>query len=304
LEDRSISIFLESLNVTIPSEVHGVKAQGKPRLRKDTADRSKLHLPQLVMALARLPQPARQDKLHSVTFPLENKAYVMDEMNFDIIDDDGLVATIAPLSVTIRNSNFRINLEDRFAAIAADHAALPEIRSSHPNLAAAIERHWDEVQKATNSSAISNAANEVIKLQSEIFGMTNAGSAYATEKAAKLPETELEAEIKGREGKLLTRIHVYKERDRKFAELVKKHSRNKSGGKLTCEVCGLTPADKYGPAGERCIEAHHKIPIEQLQPDSITLVEDMAIVCANCHRLIHSSRPCLTIDEASALIKA
>jgi hypothetical protein len=185
-----------------------------------------------------------------------------------------------------------------------DHGGADDegIRSSHPDLADAIEKHWDEVQKAVNSNAISVAANEVIKLQSEIFGMTNAGSAAATEEAAKLPETELDAEIKGREGKLLTRIHVYKERDRKFAELVKKHSRNKGRGKLTCEVCGLSPADKYGPSGEKCIEARHKIPIEQLQPDGITLVEDIAIVCARCHRLIHSSRPCLTIDEATALI--
>jgi predicted HNH restriction endonuclease len=50
------------------------------------------------------------------------------------------------------------------------------------------------------------------------------------------------------------------------------------------------------------MEAHHKVPIEELQPDSITLVGDMAMVCATCHRIIHSSKPCLTIGQVRALI--
>jgi predicted HNH restriction endonuclease len=69
-----------------------------------------------------------------------------------------------------------------------------------------------------------------------------------------------------------------------------------------CEACGVVPVDKYGDAGDRSMEAHHKVPIEELQPDSITLVGDMAMVCATCHRIIHSSKPCLTIGQVRALI--
>lgn len=69
-------------------------------------------------------------------------------------------------------------------------------------------------------------------------------------------------------------------------------------------ACGLQPNLKYpGVEGERCIEAHHKIPIEELQPDSITRVEDMAMVCANCHRIIHTRKPCLTIEEIVEILK-
>lgn len=232
-----------------------------------------------------------------MAFPLENKAFVMDAMDFDIIQDDGITATLAPLRVSVLHSAFQIDLQDRFVAIAEDLAKIAEIEAKHPFLAAAIRAHGAEVMKGVNSTSIRTAANEVIRLQAEIFGMTNAGSAVVLEEATAKPETDLEAEIVGVEGRLLTRIHAYKERDRAFAAMAKKYYRDKNGGKLTCEACGLDPIALYGPDGERCIEAHHKVPIEELQPDSITRVEDLAMVCASCHRIIHSKRPCLRVED-------
>ena len=56
-----------------------------------------------------------------------------------------------------------------------------------------------------------------------------------------------------------------------------------------------------GLPGDRCMEAHHKVPIEELQPDSVTLVQEMAMVCANYHRVIHFRKPCFTINEIRTL---
>ncbi|MCA3635447.1 MAG: HNH endonuclease [Methylobacterium sp.] len=300
LEDRVIEVLFEPLNLTIPAEVMGVKAQGKARLRKaDKNNRRKFHLPQLVMAVARLPEPGREDLSHTVAFPLENKAFVMDAMDFEIIEDDGITATLAPLRVSILHSAFQIDLQDRFSAIAEDLAKIADVEAKHPFLAAAIRNHGTEVMKGVNSTSIRAAADEIIHLQAEIFGMTNAGSAVVLENATAKPETDLEAEIVGIEGRLLTRIHAYKERDRAFAAMAKKHYKAKNGGKLTCEACGMDPVALYGADGERCIEAHHKVPIEELQPDSITRVEDMAMVCASCHRIIHSRRPCLKVEDVT-----
>jgi hypothetical protein len=297
LEDRNINVLFEPLNLTIPAEVRAIKAQGKPRLRKfDKNNRKKFHLPQLVMAVARLPEPAREDTAHAVAFPLQNKSFVMDAMDFDIIEDDGITATLAPLRVSIRNSDFQIDLQDRFKAIDVDLKSIPAIAVKHPALAAAVEAHGVEIAKAVNSVEIREAADRINALQAEIFGMTNAGSVVTLEDAASKPETDLE-EIVGKEGRLLTRLHAYKERDRVFAARAKKYYRDKNGGRLVCEACGLDPIAVYGPDGERCIEAHHKVPIEELQPDSITRVDEMAMVCANCHRIIHSKKPCLKVDE-------
>ena len=46
------------------------------------------------------------------------------------------------------------------------------------------------------------------------------------------------------------------------------------------------------------------MPIEELQPDSITRVDEMAIVCASCHRIIHSKKPCLSVEEVAQMIAA
>ncbi len=305
LEDREVHIFLEDLNLTIPAEVRGERKQGKPRLRKHKGtNRKKLHLPQLVMAIARLPEPAREDVLHAVTFPLQSKSFVMDAMDFDIIEDDGLTVTLAPLRVSIRNAKFQVDLQDRIKAIADDLQNLPMIASKHPALAAAIQAHGAELMKAVNSSEIRLAADAVNNLQAEVFGLTNAGSATKLEEAAAKPPVELEEEIFGVEGKLLTRIHVYKERDKVFAARAKKYYKDKSGGQLCCEACGMDPVARYGADGERCLEAHHRVPIEELQPDSITRVDEMAIVCASCHRIIHSKKPCLSVDEVAQMITA
>ena len=297
LVDRSIDVFFEPLGLTISSEVYGVKAQGKPRLRKlDKNDRGKFHLPQLVMAVARLPEPARQDLLHKVEFPLENKSFVMGAMDFDIIDDDGISITLAPLRISILHSNFQIDLQDRFNALAKDIASIDLIAVEHIMLSEAIKRHSDIIRLGVNTTKIRQAADEVISLQESIYGMTNAGSVVAIDRIAKQPATDIELDIAGIEGKLLTRIHVYRERDRTFALKAKNYYKSKNGGRLVCEACKLDPIEKYGPNGERCIEAHHKIPIEELQPDSITRIEDMAMVCASCHRIIHSKKPCLQIE--------
>lgn len=305
LEGRQLSIFIEDLSLTIPAEVYGIKAQGKPRLRKNESNnRQKLHLPQLVMAAARLPLPAREDLTHTVAFPLRSGSFVMDSMDFDIIDDDGVNATLAPLRVSIRNHpTYQIELQDRFAAIASDMAIIADIRSKHPDLADAIERHWRAISAEVNSKEIELAADEVNRIQERIFGLTNAASATKLEKAEVEPAVE-EEEIFGVEGRLLARIHVYKERDKGFAVLVKKHYKAKNGGKLVCDACGLDPVEKYGANGERCMEAHHRIPIEQLQPDSITRVEEMAVVCASCHRIIHSEKPCIPVEDLAAALKS
>ncbi len=304
LDGRQIEVVIDALGLTIPAEVYGIKAQGKPRLRKlESNNRAKLHLPQLIMSIARLPTPAREDHTHTVSFPLRSGSYVMDEMHFDIIEDDGITARLAPLWVSVRNSNYRIDLQDRFVALAADLRNLGNIRAKHPELADAIERHGDALMSGVNSSDIRSAADKVNVLQERIFGLTNAASATMMEDAEAKPAVD-EEEVYGTEGRLLTRIHVYKERDRAFAARTKKYYKSINGGKLFCECCGLDPVSMYGPDGERCMEVHHKIPIEELQPDSITRVSEMAIVCASCHRVIHSRKPCIPVEELAASLRS
>ena len=301
-----MQVDFDQLNIRIDAEVTGKLAQGKPRLRKrEPNNRSKLHLPQLIMAVAALPEPARSDQ-HALTFPLENKEFVIDQMDFDVIEDDGITAVLAPLRVSVLHSDFQVQLDDRLRAIADDIANMGRIRARSPELADAVEAHAAEIAKGVNSSELRRTADRLIKLKSELFGPTNAGSAHRLVEAEEMPAVEAEEadEASGREGRLLTRIHVYKERDRSLVRRAKDHYRRLNGGKLVCEACGTIPVNVYGDAGERSIEAHHKTPIEELQPDSETTTSDLAMVCASCHRVIHSCRPCLTIEDVRDLVAA
>lgn len=57
---------------------------------------------------------------------------------------------------------------------------------------------------------------------------------------------------------------------------------------LSCEVCGFNFSNVYGDLGEDFIEVHHLRPVSTLEvPKNIDPVEDLAVLCSNCHRMIH-----------------
>ena len=54
-----------------------------------------------------------------------------------------------------------------------------------------------------------------------------------------------------------------------------------------CQVCGLRYEDAYGKLGQEFAEAHHLVPLSKLRESIKTRLEDLATVCANCHRMLH-----------------
>jgi 5-methylcytosine-specific restriction endonuclease McrA len=54
-----------------------------------------------------------------------------------------------------------------------------------------------------------------------------------------------------------------------------------------CQVCGLVFEERYGKLGEEFAEAHHRVPLGKLRENVKTRLEDLATVCANCHRMLH-----------------
>src|SRR5688572_4768334 len=104
-------------------------------------------------------------------------------------------------------------------------------------------------------------------------------------------EDSEEAEIvEAAEGKLLTRIHRRRERSRKLVA-AKKNQVLANVGNLACEVCGFEFAKRYGPRGAGFIECHHTKPVNEYGDGRKTSIKELALVCANCHRMIHSKRP-------------
>ena len=55
-----------------------------------------------------------------------------------------------------------------------------------------------------------------------------------------------------------------------------------------CQVCGFDFAEVYGELGEGFIEVHHLKPVADYAGEvSVDPEEDMAVVCPNCHRMLH-----------------
>ncbi|MEU9337444.1 HNH endonuclease [Streptomyces sp. NPDC048290] len=92
------------------------------------------------------------------------------------------------------------------------------------------------------------------------------------------------------EGRLLTRRALARERDPKLRAKKIKAVRA-SGRPLACEVCEFDFARTYGAdLGEGYIEVHHVTPLH-ISGVRKTLLEDLACLCANCHRMCHRSLP-------------
>lgn len=79
----------------------------------------------------------------------------------------------------------------------------------------------------------------------------------------------------------------------------------KSHHGTTCMVCGFNFYEVYGEVGKGFIEAHHKVPLSNLAEGSsqrYDLVEDFAVLCSNCHRMIHRMDDPSDVDFLKKLV--
>jgi 5-methylcytosine-specific restriction protein A len=103
------------------------------------------------------------------------------------------------------------------------------------------------------------------------------------------------------EGSLLIRLHVTRERSRGLRRR-KIEAVRRSGQPLACEACGFDFEQTYGDRGRGYIECHHVVPLHVVG-NHRTQLRDLALVCANCHRMIHVRPPWLTPGGLREMIR-
>ncbi len=106
-----------------------------------------------------------------------------------------------------------------------------------------------------------------------------------------------------REGKKVFGWHTRKERNARAGQ-VAKNLRLKEEGDLQCDVCGFSFQRVYGDLGLGFIEAHHKVPLKKFRKEQKIRVTDLALLCSNCHSMVHRTDPLTTIDKLKAILKA
>lgn len=105
-----------------------------------------------------------------------------------------------------------------------------------------------------------------------------------------------EDEIDFPEGKTLYRLHRRHERDPSAVQEVKRRAMETNS--LHCAVCKFNFLKAYG---ENYIECHYTVPVSEYRPGQKIRPTDLALVCANCHRMLHRRRPWRTIDQLATL---
>jgi len=93
-----------------------------------------------------------------------------------------------------------------------------------------------------------------------------------------------DAEPSAFEGALRLRQHLRRERSKKLVTEFKAQLND-----FLCCVCNFDFEEKYGELGLGYIEAHHTIPVSQIDPGKLTKLSDLVGVCSNCHRMLHRS---------------
>jgi 5-methylcytosine-specific restriction protein A len=72
----------------------------------------------------------------------------------------------------------------------------------------------------------------------------------------------------------------------------------------SCQACGFSFLKTYGNHGHNYIEVHHLKPISQYQTErDVNPETDMAVLCSNCHRMIHrKANAPLTLEALRKLL--
>jgi len=95
------------------------------------------------------------------------------------------------------------------------------------------------------------------------------------------------------ESRILTRVHAVRERNAAIVRRKKEKFQDENQGRLYCEACAFDFARRYPRHGDGYIECHHIKPLSELRPGDKTTLDDLALLCSNCHRMVHYRRPWL-----------
>jgi len=103
------------------------------------------------------------------------------------------------------------------------------------------------------------------------------------------------------EGRILARLHRARERNARAARKKKDQVLSETG-RLSCEVCTFDFREFYGDMGYGVAECHHDVPISDPRGSRRTKLSELAIICPNCHRIIHKRRPWLRVEALRVVL--
>lgn len=104
---------------------------------------------------------------------------------------------------------------------------------------------------------------------------------------------KLEAE----EGETYKTEVQFRKRNRALIEAKKANSDG------NCEVCGFNYRNFYKGFKKDHLVAHHLIPLSKRNSSGVTTMDDIALVCPNCHTELHTEDPPISVNELKKKLK-
>jgi len=87
-----------------------------------------------------------------------------------------------------------------------------------------------------------------------------------------------------------TKVYSHRKRERSRWLVRKKIEQARKLGAIQCEICFISEKGAYPEEfASRIFEVHHLMPLALVESPKKTTLEDLAVVCANCHRAVHAT---------------
>ena len=158
----------------------------------------------------------------------------------------------------------------------------------------------DSVRLSIAEGMVSRSAvkDDPLLQQSTIIRMANATVFHLNETERKQIEelwaasyeSEPEESVpSAAEGKVQLRAHRRRERSR-FLVRKKLEDFRRLHGSLHCEACSFAEVGQYPHAlAASVFEVHHILPLASAATPRRTTLDDLKVLCANCHRAVHAT---------------
>lgn len=89
-------------------------------------------------------------------------------------------------------------------------------------------------------------------------------------------------------------VNVYERNAKARSECLKKHG-------CRCKVCNFSFFKAYGEIGKEFIHVHHLKPLAGISKEyELNPIKDLVPVCPNCHAMLHTKYPPLSVAELQA----
>ena len=148
--------------------------------------------------------------------------------------------------------------------------------------------------KACPHLAIYEKTNQVSIKQPGISAIPG----YVRVISEKSPDVDIHSDSLSKEGEKRLRLHLFSERKPQNVK-----AKKQSASSLNCEICGFSFLHCYGQVAETFCEVHHLIPLKSLKEATEINLDDLAILCSNCHRVVHLRYPPFELKEVRDMLE-